>query len=71
MAHGHGDRRVAIPLRTRRLLTVVSVILGIATLVGVVALRSPIASVTPKKAQPRPAAPLAPTPVQAQSNFTE
>ena len=41
MAHAHGDGRVAIPRRTRRLLTFVSVVLGIATLIGVVLLRSP------------------------------
>jgi YibE/F-like protein len=41
MAHSHGDGRVAIPRRTRRLLTFVSVVLGIATLIGVVLLRSP------------------------------
>jgi uncharacterized membrane protein len=41
MAHAHGDGRVAIPRRTRQLLTAVSVVLGIATLVGVVVLRSP------------------------------
>jgi uncharacterized membrane protein len=41
MAHAHGDGRVAIPRRTRRRLTIVSVVLGIATLIGVVALRSP------------------------------
>jgi uncharacterized membrane protein len=41
VAHGHGDGRVAIPRQTRRLLTFVSVVLGIATLVGVVMLRSP------------------------------
>jgi uncharacterized membrane protein len=41
MAHAHGDGRVAIPRRTRRLLTLVSVVLAIATLIGVVLLRSP------------------------------
>jgi uncharacterized membrane protein len=41
MAHAHSDGRVAIPWRTRRLLTTVSVVLGIATLLGVVLLRSP------------------------------
>ena len=41
MAHAHGDGRVAIPRRTRRLLTFVSVVLGIATVIGVVLLRSP------------------------------
>lgn len=39
--HGHGDVEVAIPWRTRRVLTIVSVLLGIATLIGVVLLRSP------------------------------
>lgn len=41
MAHVHGEARVAIPLRTRRALTAVAVVLGVATLVGVVLLRSP------------------------------
>ena len=41
VAHGHGDGRVAIPQQTRRLLALVSIVLGIATLVGVVLLRSP------------------------------
>jgi uncharacterized membrane protein len=41
MAHAHGDVQVAIPWRTRRLLTYVSVSLGILTLIGVVLLRSP------------------------------
>ena len=41
VAHGHGDGRVAIPQQTRRLLAVVSIVLAIATLVGVVLLRSP------------------------------
>ena len=41
VAHGHGDGRVAIPPQTRRLLALVSIVLGIATLVGVVLLRSP------------------------------
>jgi uncharacterized membrane protein len=41
VAHAHGDGHVAIPRRTRRVLTVVAVVLGIATLVGVVVLRSP------------------------------
>jgi uncharacterized membrane protein len=41
MAHAHGEGRVAVSRRTRRLLTTVSVLLGLATLVGVVVLRSP------------------------------
>jgi uncharacterized membrane protein len=41
VAHGHGDGRVAIPQQTRRLLALVSIVLAIATLVGVVLLRSP------------------------------
>jgi uncharacterized membrane protein len=40
-AHAHGDVHVAIPWRTRRWLTIVSVVLGITTLIGVVLLRSP------------------------------
>jgi uncharacterized membrane protein len=41
VAHAHGDGRVAIPRRTRRALTTVAVLLGLATLAGVVLLRSP------------------------------
>jgi uncharacterized membrane protein len=41
MAHSHGDGTVVVPRRIRRLLTTVSVVLGIATLLGVVLLRSP------------------------------
>jgi uncharacterized membrane protein len=43
MAHSHadGDARVEIPRRTRRALTAIAVVLGVATLVGVVALRAP------------------------------
>ncbi|HEY4396035.1 MAG TPA: YibE/F family protein [Acidimicrobiia bacterium] len=41
MAHAHGDGQVAVPRRTRRLLTSVSVVLAIVTLLGVVLLRSP------------------------------
>jgi uncharacterized membrane protein len=41
MAHAHGEAHVAIPRRTRRALTAVAVVLGVATLVGVVLLRSP------------------------------
>jgi uncharacterized membrane protein len=41
VAHAHGDTRVAIPRRTRRALTAAAVVLGVATLVGVVLLRSP------------------------------
>jgi uncharacterized membrane protein len=41
VAHAHGDAQVEIPRRTRRALTAIAVVLGVATLVGVVALRSP------------------------------
>ena len=43
MAHSHadGDARVEISQRTRRALTAVAVVLGVATIVGVVALRAP------------------------------
>jgi uncharacterized membrane protein len=41
VAHAHGDGQVAVPRRTARVLTALAVVLGIATLVGVVLLRSP------------------------------
>jgi uncharacterized membrane protein len=44
MAHAHGDAHdahVAIPRQTRRALTAIAVVLGVATLAGVVLLRSP------------------------------
>jgi uncharacterized membrane protein len=41
VAHAHGDGQVAVPRQTRYVLTALAVVLGIATLVGVVLLRSP------------------------------
>jgi uncharacterized membrane protein len=41
LGHAHGEAHIAIPQRTRRALTVTAVVLGVATLVGVVLLRSP------------------------------